>query len=218
MSRTTTALMLRAWRHIDACEEHRGCGSSWYCWSCPPFSVSSPSLNMLGEDSHPGGRAEVGYCCWGKWVQSSAPSLGFRVLLAAISLPLPSISCVCLHLTLSFLPTCAQTHSQITSPLCLRWLVPSHMDRGEKGVTLQRLALLRAPLGAQGPVAGRAVGQQIAPDGRRLSPPAPKHAENQESSQWLSWLTRRETAPAWRTRLQEEQGIGAGRDQRADVG
>lgn len=122
--------MLRAWRHIDACEEHRGCGSSWYCWSCPPFSVSSPSLNMPGEDSHPGGRAEVGYCCWGKWVQSSAPSLGFRVLLAAISLPLPSISCVCLHLTLSFLPTCAQTHSQITSPLCLRWLVPSHMDRG----------------------------------------------------------------------------------------
>lgn len=69
------------------------------------LSVSSPSLSMpRRRQEMTWGMAEVGNCCWGKWVQSCAPSLGFRVLLAAISLLLPSISCVSLHLSLSCQP------------------------------------------------------------------------------------------------------------------
>lgn len=69
---------------------------------------------------------------------------------------------------------------------------------------------------------GRAVGQRVAPvaggSGTGLSPPASKHAENLEGSQWLSWLTRMETAACPEDRLWARAGNLGRQGPRAGVG
>lgn len=78
-----------------------GTPTGFKCCSCPSFSIPIPSASIPGrtpgEDSRPWGSSKFGRCCWGKQLQSCAPSWVFRVLLAAISLLLASISCVSVH-------------------------------------------------------------------------------------------------------------------------
>lgn len=196
------------------------------CWSCPPFSASSPSLSMPRRTESPLGHHRgwslllgvsgcnavphpcVSGCCWQRFLCSS--------LAPAVS---PCIKqSLCCQPVLRYIP----------KYLCIMFEMPSHRERGERGATLQGLAPLGpswSPVGAVARLAelwGRAAGQRVAPiaggSGTGLSPPASKQAENLEGSQWLSWLTRMETAACPEDRLWAGAGNLGRQGPRAGVG
>lgn len=120
------------------------------CWSCPPFSAFSPSLSMPRRTESPLGHHRgwslllgvsgcnavphpcVSGCCWQRFLCSS--------LAPAVS---PCIKqSLCCQPVLRYIP----------KYLCIMFEMLSHRERGERGATLQGLAPLRVPLGAQSPV------------------------------------------------------------------